>query len=176
MSKGHAGSFHLRPLLRKASVAGVSYHQWFASGRSEGLFSIQGRYWPAAAPLHSHELCPSYILGSPHKRIPHRNLDSNNGGYRLDEKTPCNLALWPQESEALSTYNSKWQLSLWERHKFVTEGLKCMKKNNHKSLKKKKVIKGDKTLTLFDIAIIWLKHTVSEEKPWVADKIKLFSK
>lgn len=36
-------------------------------------------------PPHSHELRPSYILASPHKRIPHRNLDPNNGGYGLNE-------------------------------------------------------------------------------------------
>lgn len=37
---------------------------------------------PPFAPL----LRPSYILVSPHKGIPHKNLDPNNGGYKLNEK------------------------------------------------------------------------------------------
>lgn len=47
-------------------------------------FQHSGSLLTCSSP-HSHELRPSYILGSPHKRIPHRNLDPNNGGYRLDE-------------------------------------------------------------------------------------------
>lgn len=35
--------------------------------------------------FHSHELRPTYILANQYKKIPHRNRNSNNGGYRLNE-------------------------------------------------------------------------------------------
>lgn len=73
MSTGFAGFFRLHPQRSTASVAGVTYHQWFSSRGSKGLFSIQVHYWPGSAP-HFPWITPHLYLGKPiQKDLPQKS-------------------------------------------------------------------------------------------------------